>query len=223
LLDQSPGVGQDIWLRLGQVEQTNQVRAQGAAVGRVRGDYLLADPALVLVKPAEYRHCLSKEITVHREGHQLIAIGRCYMIHFLAGIEYPDLACLQAPATPDGGLVRGQDGKAAEAAWEGPTLDVNRPVDSDPEDLKPSQLEGLHLTLERPAAELPEAKVPPGNCSCQFVEVRSAQRLQKHEPSPVVIFNGAELQFSDLIVPSAELRWDSLKKKNSPNYFLKPQ
>jgi hypothetical protein len=66
---------------------------------------------------------------------------------------------------------------------------VNHPVDGNPEDLKPSPLEELEVTPERPAAELPETKVPLGKRSGQFVEVTGAQRLQEHEPSPVVTFN----------------------------------
>jgi hypothetical protein len=66
---------------------------------------------------------------------------------------------------------------------------VNHPVDGNPKDLNPSQLEELEMTPERPAAELLETKVPPGKRSRQFVEVTGAQRLQEHEPSPVVTFN----------------------------------
>jgi hypothetical protein len=40
------------------------------------------------------------------------------------------------------------------------------------------------------AAELPETKIPLGKRSRQFVEVTGAQRLQEHEPSPGVTFNG---------------------------------
>jgi hypothetical protein len=66
---------------------------------------------------------------------------------------------------------------------------VNHPVEGSPEDLNPPQLEELELTPERPTAELPETKVPPGKRLGQFVEVTGAQRLQKHEPSPVATVN----------------------------------
>jgi hypothetical protein len=66
---------------------------------------------------------------------------------------------------------------------------VNHAVDGNSEDLNPSQLEELELTPERPAAELLETKVPLGKRSRQFVEVTGAQRLQEHEPSPVVTFH----------------------------------
>ena len=66
---------------------------------------------------------------------------------------------------------------------------MNHTVNGSPEDLNPSQLEELELTPERPAAELPGTKVPPGKRSGQFVEVTGAQRLQEDEPSPVVTFN----------------------------------
>jgi hypothetical protein len=111
------------------------------------------------------------------------------MIRCLAWVEHSDLAHLQAPATPDGVFVGGQDGKAAEAAGERPTLDVNHAVDGNSEDLNPSQLEELELTPERPTAELPETKVPLGKRSRQFIELTGVQRLQEHEPSPVVTFN----------------------------------
>src|SRR5262245_35065641 len=111
------------------------------------------------------------------------------MIRFLVRIEHPDLARLQAPATPDSVFVGGQNGTAAKAAGGGPTLDVHHPVDGSPEDLNPSQLEELELTPERPAAELPETKVPAGKRCGQFVKVTGAQRLQEHEPSPVVTLN----------------------------------
>jgi hypothetical protein len=120
LLDPSPEPGREIGSGLGQVEQTNQVRPQGAAPGRACGDHLLADQALVRIKPAKHRQLLSKEVPVHHQAHQLIVVGRRHMIRFLARVEHSDLARLQAPATPDGDFVRGQDGKAAEAAgWIG--------------------------------------------------------------------------------------------------------
>src|SRR5262249_4211702 len=77
----------------------------------------------------------------------------------------------------------------AKPAGGRPTLDVNHPVDCNPKDLNPSQLEELAATPERPAAELPETKVPPGKRSGQFVEVTGAKRLQEHEPSSVARFN----------------------------------
>src|SRR5262249_13595472 len=110
-----------------------------------------------------------------------------------------------APAPPDGARIRGQDGAEAKAAWGGPTLDVNHSVDGNPEDLNRSQLEELEVTLERPAAELPETEVPPGNPAGQFVEVPGSQRLQKHDPSPGATFNRRGLQFFDLIVPMPEV------------------
>jgi hypothetical protein len=80
LLDQSPGLGEEIGSGLGQVEQTNQVRPQGAAVRRACGDHLLAEQALLQVKPAKHGHLLSNEISVHHQGHQLIVVGRRHMI-----------------------------------------------------------------------------------------------------------------------------------------------
>jgi hypothetical protein len=66
---------------------------------------------------------------------------------------------------------------------------VNPPVDDSPKDLNPSQLEELEVTPERPAAELPETKVPPVERLGQLVEVTGAQRLHKHGPSPVATLN----------------------------------
>jgi hypothetical protein len=51
---------------------------------------------------------------------------------------------------------------------------VNHPVDGNPEDLDRSHLEELELTPERPAAQLPEAKVPLGKRCRQLVEVTTA-------------------------------------------------
>jgi hypothetical protein len=65
---------------------------------------------------------------------------------------------------------------------------VNHTVDGSPEDLNPSQLEELEVTPERPAAELPETKVPAGKGSGQFVEAAAAQSPQEYEPSPVDTF-----------------------------------
>jgi hypothetical protein len=70
---------------------------------------------------------LSKEFPVYRQGHELIVVGRRHMIRFLARVEHADLARLQAPATPDGVFVRGQDGKAAKAAGRGqPSMRIIR-------------------------------------------------------------------------------------------------
>jgi hypothetical protein len=110
------------------------------------------------------------------------------MIRYLARLTQPDLACLQVPATPDGFCVLGQDGKAAEAAGGRPTLNVNPTVDAKPKDLNPSPLEELELTPERSAADLPETKIPLRERLGQLVEVTGSQRLQEHEPSPVVTF-----------------------------------
>ena len=66
---------------------------------------------------------------------------------------------------------------------------MNQPVDGKPKDPNPLQLKKLKATPERPAAELPETKVPAGQRCGQFVEVISAHRLQEHEPSPVATFN----------------------------------
>jgi hypothetical protein len=43
--------------------------------------------------------------------------------------------------------------------------------------LNPVELQELELTPERPAAELPETKIPPLECPRQLVEVTSPQRL----------------------------------------------
>src|SRR5262249_9823784 len=145
---------------------------------------------LVGVKPAKHRQFLPQELPVQRQGHQLIAVGRRQMIGYLARLAQADLARLQVPATPDSVFVRGQDGTTAKAAGGGPTLGVNPPVDGKPEDLNPSPLKEMEVPPERPAAELPETKVPPrGKRSRQLVEVTGAQRLQEHEPSPVNTFH----------------------------------
>jgi hypothetical protein len=79
--------------------------------------YAVADVRRLLrVKPAKNRRLLSNGDPGHRQGHQPIVVVRRHMIRLLAWGPHPDLARLQAPATPDGAFVRGQDGKAAEAA-----------------------------------------------------------------------------------------------------------
>jgi hypothetical protein len=110
------------------------------------------------------------------------------MIRILSWVEDSDLAHLQAPATPDGVFVVGQDGKAAKAAGGRPTLDVNPPVDGQLEDLDAFMPEKLELALEWSAAELPETNVPPGKRFGQLVEVTGSQGLQKHELFPVITF-----------------------------------
>ena len=82
-------------------------------------------------------------------------------------------------------------------------------------DLDPSELKELEFAPERPAAELPEAKFPAAEPLGQLVGIAGAQRLQKHEPSPAAIV--AKLQFSDLIVPIAELVWKSWRRKGLAN------
>jgi hypothetical protein len=193
LLDPAPGLAEVIVLSHGQIEQANQVRPQGAAVGRACGDHLLAGQTLVRIKPTKHRQLLSNKVRVQRQGHELIVVGRRQMIRYLARLTQADLARLQVPATPDGVFVRGEDGRADKAAGGRPTLGVNHAIDGNPEDLNPSQLEELELTPERPAAELPETKVPPGKCSGQLVEVTGAQGLQEHEPCPVNAFNRREV------------------------------
>ena len=66
---------------------------------------------------------------------------------------------------------------------------MNHPVDGKLEDQCGFLLEKLELTPKWSAAELPETKVPAGKRCGQFVEVTGAQRLQEHEPSPVVTLN----------------------------------
>jgi hypothetical protein len=90
---------------------------------------------------------------------------------------------------------------------------VNHPVDGNPEDLNPPQLEELELTLEGSAAELPETKVPPWERSGQFVEVTGAQRLQEHEPSPVATFNHRSIAVFRLDCTHCRENRKSLKKK----------
>jgi hypothetical protein len=70
---------------------------------------------------------------------------------------------------------------------------VNHPVDGKPEDLNRSQLEKLEVTPEQPSAELPETKVPLWERLSQLVEVTGTQRLQEHEPSPVVTVNWRQI------------------------------
>jgi hypothetical protein len=173
-------------LGLGHVNQTNQVRPQIAAVGRACGDHLLAGQALVRVKPAKHRHLLLNEVGVQRQGHQLIVVGRRKMICYLARPIQPDLAYLEMPATPDGLCVLSQDGKAAIAARGRPTFDVNHTVHAKQKDLNRSLLKELELTPEWSTAELPETKIPLRERLSQLVEVRGTQRLEEHEPSPVV-------------------------------------
>jgi hypothetical protein len=66
---------------------------------------------------------------------------------------------------------------------------VNHAVDAKLKDLHPSQLQELELAPERPAAELPETKIPLRERLSQLVEVTGAQGLQEHEPSPVITFH----------------------------------
>jgi hypothetical protein len=106
------------------------------------------------------------------------------MIHSQARAAHPDLARLQAPATPDGVFVRGQDGKAAKSVGGRPTLEVKPPVGGNPKDLNPPQLKDLELTLERPTAQLPATQVPAGQGVGQFVEITGPQWLQEHKLSP---------------------------------------
>src|SRR5262249_55824489 len=110
-------------------------------------------------------------------------------IRFLARDEDPHLALLQSSATPDGACVRGQNRSAAIAAGGRPALDVNLPIDSNPENLNPLQLEELDLAAGRPAAQLPETKIPPAKRLRQFVDFAGRRCLQKHDPSPVADFN----------------------------------
>jgi hypothetical protein len=74
-------------------------------------------------------------------------------------------------------------------------------------------LKELELAPERPAAELPEAKVPAAEPLGQLVGVTGAQRLQEHERLRLLRAIVARLQFSDLIVPIAEIAWESWKRK----------
>ena len=70
-------------------------------------------------------------------------------------------------------------------------------------DLDPSELKELELALERPAAELPEAKFPPAESLGQLVGVTGAQRLQEHERLLLPHAIAARLQFSDLYCSDA--------------------
>jgi hypothetical protein len=96
----------------------------------------------------------------------------------------------QAPATPDGVFVRGQDWKAAKAVGGRPTVAVKPPICGNPEDLNAPQLKDLELTLERPAAKLPATLL--SVCT-------TTRRLRA--PGSIVV----GLQFSDLIVPLPEI------------------
>jgi hypothetical protein len=99
------------------------------------------------------------------------------------------MASFQVPATPDGVFVLRQDRKAAKAAGGRPTFNVNHAVDAKLKDLNPSQLEELDLAPEWSAAELPETKIPLRERLSEFVEVTGSQRLEEHEPSPVITFH----------------------------------
>src|SRR5262249_55450434 len=96
-------------------------------------------------------------------------VGSSHVVRCLVQVEHPNLAHLQAPAIPDSFFVCVQDGKTAKTAGGRATLVVNQPVDRKPKDLNPFQLKKLKATPERPAAELPETKVPAGKRAGQFV------------------------------------------------------
>ena len=92
LLDQPLRLGDEFESGLGQVEQTYQVSPQGAATGRAYSDRLPASQALLQVAPAKHGAPLSKEITLHRQGNQLIVVGGRQMICVLVWYGDPDLA-----------------------------------------------------------------------------------------------------------------------------------
>src|SRR5262249_50146179 len=147
---------------------------------------------------------------VHGQADELV-VSRGDVVRFLIRNERDDLARLVAPASPEGAFVPRQDGSEPKAAGGRGALRMKPPVAGYPQDLDPSELKDLEFAPERPAADLPEAMIPAAEPLGQFVKVAGAQRLQKHEPSPAAIV--AKLQFSDLIVPIAELAWKSWRRK----------
>jgi hypothetical protein len=74
-------------------------------------------------------------------------------------------------------------------------------------DLGPQELKELDHAPERPAAELREAEFPPVEPLGQLVGVAGPQRLQEHERLLLTRAIVANLQFSDLSVPTPPMRW----------------
>ena len=87
------------------------------------------------------------------------------------------------------------------------------PVAGCANDLDSSELEELEFAPERPAAELPETKLPGAEPLGQLVGVTDSQRLQEHErlllPQSIV----ARLQFSDLHCTWAPNSMEGLTRK----------
>src|SRR5262245_12485607 len=142
------------------------------------------------------------------------------MIRIQARAAHPDLARLQAPATPDCVFVRGQDGKAAKAVGGRPSLEVKDPIGGNPEDLYPPQLKDLELTLERPAAELLATQVPAGQGVGQFVEVLGPERVHNHAPSPDARFHHRPVAVFRLDCSPARDSVEGLKRKTLPKIPL---
>jgi hypothetical protein len=86
-------------------------------------------------------------------------------------------------------------------------LGLKPPVAGRVNDLDPSELQELEFAPERPAAELPEAKLPAAEPLGQLVGVTGARRLQQHERLLLPQAIAARLRFSDLIVPIREIAW----------------
>src|SRR5262249_49457172 len=110
--------------------------------------------------------------------HQVV--GPAHVVAFLTRIDGDDLARLAAPAAPDGACVPRQYRSEAKAAGGKGTLGLKPPVAGGVKDLDRSELKELEFAPERPAGELPEAKLPPAEPRGQLVGVTGAQRLQRH-------------------------------------------
>jgi hypothetical protein len=138
------------------------------------------------------------------------------MIRIQARAAHPDLARLQAPATPDGVFVRGKDGTAAKAVGGRPTLEVKRPIGGNSEDLNPPQLKELELTLERPAPDPPATQVPAGQGVGQFVEVLGPERVHNHAPPPGAMFHHRRIAVFRLDCTPVRGSVEKVEEKNPP-------
>src|SRR5262249_984647 len=143
-----------------------------------------AGQPLFRVEPAQHGRALPEAIPVHGQADELV-VGRGDVVALLTRVDGDELARLAAPATPEGALVGRQDGSEPEAAGRGGARGMKRPGAGYREEVDRSEVKELEFAPERPAAELPEAKVPPAEPLGQLVEVTGPQRLQEHEPSPV--------------------------------------
>jgi hypothetical protein len=87
------------------------------------------------------------------------------------------------------------------------------PVAGRAKNLNPSELKDLEFAPERPAAKLPEAKVPPAEPLGQPVGVTGPQRLQGHERPPVAVSHRRQVAIFRLDRTPAEHILNSLRRK----------